>query len=194
MMNNLRLWPTKKQWKSWKLPSRLTAISAYIGVFSLLITISFNVFDISFQKKNLSSIEYVGKQRGSPSPISAKTKASEYYGEIVFKDGSNTNFTDLTFAGIRIFEYRMNLKDKSTRKAQVSAVSKIDLTDLTRHEEYIVRQRYLGAVRKAKIVFSDGGARANVYINVASWRWKNNYEEGNFTDAKSVTIKTTGVN
>jgi hypothetical protein len=31
--------PTKQQWNSWSLPSKLTAIGAYVGVFALLVTL-----------------------------------------------------------------------------------------------------------------------------------------------------------
>lgn len=31
--------PTRKQWRKWTLPSKLTAIGAYVGVFALLLYI-----------------------------------------------------------------------------------------------------------------------------------------------------------
>jgi len=36
---NIPLLPSKKQWMNWRLPSRLTAISTYVGIISLLVVI-----------------------------------------------------------------------------------------------------------------------------------------------------------
>jgi len=35
-----KLWPSRKQYKSWSMPSKLTFISAYLGIFSLLFTLA----------------------------------------------------------------------------------------------------------------------------------------------------------
>ena len=34
------LWPTRRQWRSWSIPSKLTAIGALVGLLSLLLTIA----------------------------------------------------------------------------------------------------------------------------------------------------------
>ncbi len=33
------LWPSKKQWKSWTLPNKLTAIGVFVGIAAILLTI-----------------------------------------------------------------------------------------------------------------------------------------------------------
>ena len=35
----MRLLPTKRQWKNWSLPSKLTAIGAYAGILALVLTV-----------------------------------------------------------------------------------------------------------------------------------------------------------
>lgn len=46
----MRLFPSKKQWENWTLPSKLTAIGAYLGIISLLIyLISLVDFDLNLK-------------------------------------------------------------------------------------------------------------------------------------------------
>jgi hypothetical protein len=44
-MNNL--WPSKKQWHTWSLPSKLTAISAFLSILAFLTTIIGQTLSIS---------------------------------------------------------------------------------------------------------------------------------------------------
>ena len=44
--------PTKKQWKIWSLPSKLTCVGAYLGALSLFISIAFYFYPIIFSLKN----------------------------------------------------------------------------------------------------------------------------------------------
>lgn len=47
MKPTLKIWPTKKQWTTWSLPSKLTAIGTLIGVVSLCLYSADKVFSIS---------------------------------------------------------------------------------------------------------------------------------------------------
>ena len=40
----MHLWPSRQQWKRWNLPSKLTAVGAYIGILAFVITIAIYVF------------------------------------------------------------------------------------------------------------------------------------------------------
>jgi len=42
----LILLPNKKQWKTWSLPSKLTAIGAYLGLLLFVLYISEKSFDL----------------------------------------------------------------------------------------------------------------------------------------------------
>lgn len=60
------LFPTKKQWKQWSLPSKLTAIGAWLGIIGIILTIVF--FTLSyFEQRSESS-----KQQNSLSPETNK--------------------------------------------------------------------------------------------------------------------------
>lgn len=41
----MELIPTRKQWKKWSLPSKLTAIGAYVGIIALVVTIVFEIYN-----------------------------------------------------------------------------------------------------------------------------------------------------
>ncbi len=50
------LWPTKRQWKGWTLPSKLSVIGAYVGITALLLTIVSFILLLSGREANLPSI------------------------------------------------------------------------------------------------------------------------------------------
>jgi hypothetical protein len=114
--------------------------------------------------------------------------AQERHGKIIFQDGSVVDFTWIE-AFKDSFQYLKNLGDLSSREVKISIVSKIEFTNLTDLEQSIVKQKGYGAMKKAKIEFRDGTVYQNVYTNVAIWHWKNNYEEGNLQDAKSIIFE-----
>jgi hypothetical protein len=44
----MNLWPSKKQWNDWKLPSKLTAIGALVGVVALILAVLLFVLNLIF--------------------------------------------------------------------------------------------------------------------------------------------------
>ncbi len=44
----MKLWPSKKQWQNWKLPSKLTAVGTFLAVISLFVTLALYVGDKVF--------------------------------------------------------------------------------------------------------------------------------------------------
>jgi tetratricopeptide (TPR) repeat protein len=65
----LNLWPHKKQWKNWSLPSKLTAISALLAILSI---------SLYFLEKTFDLISYL---RSPPQPV-----ATEKYIDNIFRD------------------------------------------------------------------------------------------------------------
>lgn len=50
------MWPTRKQWNSWSLPSRLTAVSTLVGILSLIIMLALEISKSSsvFQSEEIT--------------------------------------------------------------------------------------------------------------------------------------------
>jgi len=51
----MSLWPSQKQWKSWTLPSKLTAIGVLVGLVAILLTILISVINL-FLNPNVEAI------------------------------------------------------------------------------------------------------------------------------------------
>jgi len=60
----MRLWPSRQQWKSWSLPSKLTAIGVLIGLVGLVLTLA--IFAASGNFSQLSARLGRQSQRGVP--------------------------------------------------------------------------------------------------------------------------------
>ena len=65
----MRLIPTKQQWRDWSLPSKLTAISAYFGVLSLLVMIAFYLYPRNSGSVVIHTSEISASSSGPFSPV-----------------------------------------------------------------------------------------------------------------------------
>lgn len=43
----MNLWPTRRQWRGWSLPAKLTAVGALIGAISVLLAVTFGIISLS---------------------------------------------------------------------------------------------------------------------------------------------------
>jgi len=51
------MWPSKKQWKKWTLPSKLTAIGTLIGIISLFITVTPYITEVTTGFKSSEKVK-----------------------------------------------------------------------------------------------------------------------------------------
>ncbi len=70
------MFPSRKQWSSWSLPSKLTAIGTYVGVSGVVLSIVFFLFSNSTNKwDNPPSTKKESRQ--SPSVLAGKKDGIE---------------------------------------------------------------------------------------------------------------------
>lgn len=97
-----KLWPTKKQYISWSLPSKLTFISAYLGFLTLLVSTSATVFgylNFSQEPNNITYTFRGGKiflNENGVSKLVYKTKSASI-SLVKEEDFDMDGFTDVLF-------------------------------------------------------------------------------------------------
>lgn len=50
----MRLWPTRRQWRSWSLPSKLTAIGTLMGIIGILVAVLVYILQVASPTRTLS--------------------------------------------------------------------------------------------------------------------------------------------
>src|SRR5689334_5918956 len=64
------MFPSRKQWKKWSLPSKLTAIGAYVGIFALVLSVIFFVIPYFGQTEIIPAVPEVALTTNEGLPLS----------------------------------------------------------------------------------------------------------------------------
>ena len=64
----MRLLPTRRQWRNWTLPSKLTAISAYVSILALVLVIAFRILPLATRRSAVPARRVGAESSGPFSP------------------------------------------------------------------------------------------------------------------------------